>query len=445
MLSALVDSNERFDPPRCAEETRQVVLQTLADWINSNTESAEIMWLHGGAGAGKSAVVQTLAERLQMRRKLAASFFFSRLGNGRNDGNALIPTLVFQLVHTFPAVKKYVERNIAGDLGLFNKSRQTQLEKLFIEPLRKVPVASRVTFRAHFIVIDGLDECKGPDVQCDLLKMIAYAVPRLPFPFRILIASRRESHIVQTFDHDRVLKAITVHKFDLSQDPDADADIQRYVEDEFQEIHRIHRLRSHLPSIWPTMGDIMTIIERSSGHFIYAATVMRYIQSPRHRPDDRLQVILGLLPPPGNDRPYAQLDTLYSHIFLGVPETDIKSNHLVLGVMRLIAEGQGLFQNGRWELASDIETLLDMKPGGLELLLDPLASVVVVPEVITHPLHVFHKTLFDYLLDPSRSGPFSLDLTPAHETVTRYILRLVAEERGERSLSQTLITHSSRI
>jgi hypothetical protein len=71
-------------------------------------------------------------------------------------------------------------------------------------------------------------------------------------------------------------------------------DIRNFLEKEFVDICRVHRLGKRLPDTWPGRTAITSIVERSSGHFIYASTVIRYIRSPKHRPDDRLEVILQL-------------------------------------------------------------------------------------------------------------------------------------------------------
>jgi cytidylate kinase len=75
------------------------------------------MWLYGPAGAGKSAIAQSIAALCQQANLLAASFFFSRTAGGRNDESRLIPTLVmvYQLCLSMPAIQKYVANTIEQD------------------------------------------------------------------------------------------------------------------------------------------------------------------------------------------------------------------------------------------------------------------------------------------------------------------------------------------
>jgi len=238
--------------------------------------------LSGGAGVGKSALAQTLSEKFHQNEMLAATFFFFRNDGLKNDGNTLIPTLVLQLVNTFKGLGPLVEERIHANPDLFTKQHQSQIQDLLVEPLRRLSVKPMRNLipRPRLIVIDGLDECQHPDVQCSLLRAIASAIPHMSYPLRFLVTSRPEPHIVRLFNHDRALQAVTADRYNLSNDPDADMD--------FDEIRRSHCLSRYLPPYWPDRRSITLLVERSSGHFIYAATVIRYIRSEQHCPDDRL-------------------------------------------------------------------------------------------------------------------------------------------------------------
>ncbi|KAF8347570.1 hypothetical protein F5887DRAFT_35858 [Amanita rubescens] len=73
--AAMYDSLARYPPPKCHPKTRKKVLKIISDWIDDSYPRQRIMWLNGPAGAGKSAIAQTVAERYKDSR-LAASFFF---------------------------------------------------------------------------------------------------------------------------------------------------------------------------------------------------------------------------------------------------------------------------------------------------------------------------------------------------------------------------------
>src|SRR5437016_2989395 len=91
---AFHNSDERYDPPKCHPHTREAVLKKIEDWVKDSDKVALVLWLYGPAGAGKSAIAQTIAELLESLGLLAAAFFFSRNAAGRNDKTPLIATLV---------------------------------------------------------------------------------------------------------------------------------------------------------------------------------------------------------------------------------------------------------------------------------------------------------------------------------------------------------------
>ncbi|KAF8801497.1 hypothetical protein BYT27DRAFT_7262035 [Phlegmacium glaucopus] len=109
---AFHNSAERYDPPKCHPSTRVAVLQNIMTWINDLQKLCFFMWLYGPAGAGKSAIAQSIAELCHNANILAASFFFSCMAVGRNDKSRLIPTLVYQLCLSMPAILRYVEDTI---------------------------------------------------------------------------------------------------------------------------------------------------------------------------------------------------------------------------------------------------------------------------------------------------------------------------------------------
>ncbi|KAJ7847075.1 hypothetical protein B0H13DRAFT_1532541, partial [Mycena leptocephala] len=72
---ALFNSAERFPQPRCHPGTRTKMLDDLYNWATSDNSVRPIRWLHGPAGAGKSAIMQTLSQKLQEAGCLGGTFF----------------------------------------------------------------------------------------------------------------------------------------------------------------------------------------------------------------------------------------------------------------------------------------------------------------------------------------------------------------------------------
>ena len=64
-------------------------------------------------------------------------------------------------------------------------------------------------------------------------------------------------------------------------------------------------------------GVIDQLIAKASGQFIYASTVDGFVSSMRHKPSERLDILLGHFHA-GKLKPFEQLDTLYLAIFHAV-------------------------------------------------------------------------------------------------------------------------------
>ena len=161
---AFHNSDERYDPPKCHPHTRRAVLKKIMDWVKDPYKVALFLWLYGPAGAGKSAIAQTIAELLEELGLLAAAFFFSRNAAGRNDKTRFVPTLVYQLIKSIPEIRAHVLKAVEQDPALFSCSIQAQIQALIIKPLNAVANDSRLApallSRPRLIILDGLDECR---------------------------------------------------------------------------------------------------------------------------------------------------------------------------------------------------------------------------------------------------------------------------------------------
>ncbi|KAF9473573.1 hypothetical protein BDN70DRAFT_843349, partial [Pholiota conissans] len=274
--SALYDSSARYDPPKCHPNTRVAVLEYLIGWIfGRNDPEALIMWLYGPAGAGKSAILQTIAEYCAEKDKHLASFFFGRSDPRRNHIIPLIPTIACQIAITIPEVKPYVEGAIERDPFLLDKSLATQFRHLIVTPLQALIVSGNLKPDSpRLIIIDGLDECDDPKMQSMMLRVIADAFHSQNVPLRFLIASRPELNIHYTFSSTPLSGLWRSVVLDDTYKPDDD--ICLFLTDSFHEIKTTHPYCHLIPETWPKQSDVDTLIEKSSGQFIYASQVVKY-------------------------------------------------------------------------------------------------------------------------------------------------------------------------
>jgi len=410
---AFHNSAERFDQPKCHPHTRVAVINEIMALASDEEKNAFFTWLYGPAGAGKTAIADSIAELFHEEGRLAAAFFFSRGANGRKDATRFISSLAYQLSMAIPEIQEWVSAAVDSDPLIFSRSLSAQMQALIVKPFNEAAKAegsaqSTLLSKPRFIIIDGLDECDNPKSQTDILQVLLRAVQQLSVPLFFLVASRPEYHIRDMFNRDQ-LNSLT-NRIVLDDKYDPDGDIERYLRSAFDDIKRWHPLSRHLPEAWPSDEEILRIVQKSSGHFIYAATVIRFVQSYRHRPLERLKIIFGLSPP-NRDLPFVELDALFTHILSSVADID-----RVLEVLSLLLTVLGM------TTSSHMEQLLSCDQGEIQMLLIDLHSIIRVPESDADEIRILHASFRDYLIDRSRSGPFFIDLSEAYaKLAVRYI------------------------
>jgi len=412
---AFHDSAERYDQPKCHPHTRVAVINEIMTLASDKEKKAFFTWLYGPAGSGKTAIAGSIAELCHDNGELAASFFFSRGADGRKDATHFVSSLACQLAMAIPEMQEWVSAAVDSDPLIFSRSLDVQMQALIVNPFNEAAKAegsgqSSLLSRPRFVVVDGLDECDDPKSQTDILQVLLKAVQQLSIPLFFFVASRPEYHIRDMFNQDQFNSMTNRIVLDDKYDPDGD--IERYLRSAFDDIKRRHPLSRHLPEVWPSDEDIMRIVWKSSGHFIYAATVVRFVESYRHRPMERLKIIFGLTAPgPNRDLPFVELDALFTHIL-----SSIEDIGLVLEVLSLLLTVVGV------ATSSHVEGLLSCDQGEIQLLLIDLHSIIRVPESGTDEVRILHASFRDYLLDRSRSGPFYIDLSEAYaKLAVRYI------------------------
>ncbi|KAF8203547.1 hypothetical protein K438DRAFT_1820351 [Mycena galopus ATCC 62051] len=384
------DAGERFPPPRCHPATRTDILADLHDWALEDDPRSRILWLHGPAGAGKSAVAQTLCQNLEAEGHLGASFFFKRGHSTRGHATKLFPTITYHLALVLPEFKTAI-MGMDNEPAALDKSLSVQLERLVMAPLQRL-----VPTRTMAIVIDGLDECEGENVQQEIIELIGKAVTQLHCPLRFLIVSRPESHISQIFGQPSF---DDLHrKFNIHQSFD---DIRAYLDSEFTRIHRDHETMVDVASPWPSQTDVEHLVDKSSGYFIYAATVIKFIDDPDFRPTERLEIVMGIAEPE-NGSPFSALDQLYVQILEAVP-----GRRQLLRILSVLAANLILS-------LLHIEQLLGMKTGDVRLALRRACSVVDVPLDSQGCLTTHHASFLDFLNEQKRSRVFFTGVRSIH-------------------------------
>ena len=186
-----------------------------------------------------------------------------------------------------------------------------------------------------------------------------------------------------------------------------DAGIKIFLRDGFNDI--LERCEHLMPSVskpWPSEGIINLLVQKSSGQYIYASTVLKYVDGSYPKPSMQLDAVLGSIPT--SSSPFADLDQLYIHILSSQPEPAIVVH--VIGCILVVA----------FPLAPVIiKEILGLQKGDVVSVLSGLHSVLDIPprddlENDEIPITLLHASFRDFLTDRTCSGTFFVDLTKAH-------------------------------
>ncbi|KAF9533125.1 hypothetical protein CPB83DRAFT_845869 [Crepidotus variabilis] len=424
--SAFHISDERYDAPKCLPETRVAILEDLLQQVTIAVVS-QIIWLHGAAGAGKSSIAQSFAEICNKENLLIGSFFFFRTSPLRNNAKRLAASLAYQLARSIPSTLPHIAACIENHPAIFESSLGDQLEKLFAHPVRQACENTELNHQPRLVILDGLDECATPRIQTHILAVLAKVVQSTPIPLVILIASRPEIDIAVTFDSPSNLSNIQTTLISLNDDYEANSDIRLYVTTKLNGIKRLHRFRKYIPAIWPAPEDVELIVQKSSGQFIFASTIVRHVESVKHKPHERLRSALYAsnsgVPQLGNS-PFQELDALYLHIF-----SSVENVVLVLAILyiRLLSGTSVDRSTDQFILRTShcprtIASQLCLSPGDVEAYISDLASLIGY-EGEDVSIRIYHASLQDFLLDKNRSHQFYITQVPVHALIAKAYLR----------------------
>ncbi|KAJ7501152.1 hypothetical protein B0H11DRAFT_1993816 [Mycena galericulata] len=440
-MGAVHDSAERFADPACHSGTRLAILEQLSAWTSDTGRESTILWLHGSAGMGKSAIAQAFAGDCNNKDRLGASFFFKRGHPEQGSCHRLFTTIAYQLAISVPGLRLWVEHAVEANKLIVAQEKKLQFQRLIVEPLKQIPA----TEIGPVLVIDGLDECEDYKMQQDILRLFIDAIHEHELLVRLLITSRPEPHICEviktkeTFDICRLME--------LSADEKAYEDIRTYLRDEFSRIRLEYLARGiDLGDMWPTPKVLEHLVKKSSAIFIYAATVIRFVGDQYSHPQEQLDSVLRLDP-----ASTAPLDDLYSEILSFAKNNDPQRQLYVIW-KPTVEQAPSRLTAG----PEEIDTLLGLSRGISRLALRGLHSLLKIPPIQVGPplrgeataVNFLHASFADYLGDPRRSRGWCVDLPWLHSDYLHsmiHVLSVPSSRHCSNSFYITVVTALPKI
>jgi hypothetical protein len=318
-----------------------------------------------------------------------------------------------------------ISKAIEADPSLTAKSLKDQFEKLFLQPLSKIPTPKQVP--RLVIVVDALDECEQEGHVKTILSLLSQALNIASVSLRIFVTSRPDLAIRLGFKSisSGVYQDFILHEIPR---PIIEHDIAIYLNAMFSTIRDEHNSlhpRRQLPSDWPGDGAIQTLASMAVPLFIFAATVCRFVGDHKGNLRQRLQSVLTQAA-----RHVSQLDQTYCPIldaWLSArsdeehPEAAFKN---VVGSIILLATPLS---------AIALANLLRIDDSNVDGTLIDLHSVLSVPTNGETPIELLHLSFRECLIDPNKEGnsPFWIDKRKTHKMLITRCLELMSRSLKE--------------
>ncbi|KXN84619.1 Vegetative incompatibility protein HET-E-1 [Leucoagaricus sp. SymC.cos] len=422
------DSSERDPPPQCHPGTRLDICGQAQSWFNNPDRNEKILWIHGPAGIGKSAIMQTLAqeEHKSSPSILGATIFFSKLKQ-RDNPKRLFNTIAYQLATRYERYQQYVADILTNNPKIVEKSMKEQFNWFIVRPFVQQNVL-RGYHETVLIILDGLDEVEGIEAQRRLVSLIGHFTLEHPTsPLIWAIASRPEPDIVQAFEF---LPQVPPSCLEIGMQIDSDqgcADMELFLRKRFDEI----RVRYRAPSDWPSEVDFLEVAKAASGHFIFGEAATRFIDDEDcTNPVSQLEVVIAAIKSTTSitleSNPLALLDSLYSQILLAIP-AKVRQAASRLLALSSTSLGRRSFYSHFWVQSS----WLNLSQADAFSALRKLHSVLRIPSSdkvkSDTRLEPFHKSFSDYILSSTRSGQFHV--THPEKIAVAGAVRVLCESR----------------
>lgn len=439
ILGARHDSSDRDPPPRCHPGTRTRILQDFDDRIRDKT--TRVIWFHGPAGSGKSAIMQSLAE-IQSPNVVSTALFLS----GKDNPKKILTSLAYGFAIADPKYRNIIEDEMAYDPAVLSKSIDEQFKRLFIRPFSNGSITAS---RRWVIIIDDLDKCGSEADRCRLVDLIRDSVLFHPqsAPLLWIISSRLETHLKTSF---LTVKESVVGLWEreiLLDSQDALEDVELYLRAEFAKIRKAYPDLIPPSSHWLSDSDFTKLVNASSGFFSFASALIEYITgtNPVSRLRDFLEFFDGSQTwprklPHSQTKPthFQPLDLMYTQIMSNVPKDALVDATSIMGyyILQQIPPMDNLNKGGLDFLT--VTNILGLEQHRAYVAMRHLSSVLAYPspeQAIGHGIRFLHPSFPEFLCDSFRSGSYHIHLGRKLQHIWRCYAKILKQTSESHSKS----------
>jgi len=391
----------------CTPGTRVRILGDIARWAN-DTSSESVYWLTGQGGSGKSTIAYTIARRFEFAGDvddtivLGGNFFCSRQIKEMRSATRIVRTIVYHLALKSKAFGDAL--HAFGKFDTIHHGVRSQLESLLIEPWKQAQSADPSKSLRFLVVIDALDEIDGQDGSGFLRDLLDSINKHRLQGLKFFATSRPDPDLVTHLDS---FKDKQLYRLGQVPTEEAQADITTYLNAHLG--HSIDR------------REMEKIATQAAGLFIYAATVVKYVEGyalVEH--EERLSTLfVSDLENPEE----TLLDGLYYQVLLDA-HCRFKSRHYldILHTFLCTAE----------RTSTSLVAKLLLPPNKT----NPALSYTEIADGVLKSLHAvlytendkvltYHKSFTDFIFDQNRAKKFWCDQAKHHQLLTNSCFRVM--------------------
>ena len=367
--------------------TREWAFNDFDNWVLNEPDS-KFCVLSSGAGMGKTGIMSMLVRNRQ--NYVIAHHFCRHDDNRKRNPKHILCSLAYQIASKIPLYQEELENLGNTRAELYNIYNVTSLfDKLLREPLSKVknPFETR-----QIILIDALDECEH-DGENDFLKTIRDNFKNLPSWLGVFLTTRPEMGIMKKLKAFQPIPLVADSEKNMY-------DICLYIKD---------TLKNLLAGEDEVNEGSKILAAKSNGVFIYARYAVEKIN-----PQDTTTIEDLKQFPDGIEAFY---ESQFERLLGG---TDFEPNSLLWSIIESVVAAEEPLHIKSLDELLNITNKRDRKRA--------VAKLSSLFPVRDHRLHVFHKSVKDWLVDEEREGePFFVNLQPAHKRLGERCLTILKD------------------
>ena len=389
----------------CMEGTRTDLLQHIIDWVNgSEVDTEHILWLYGEAGRGKSAIAHTIASWFKDLGALGSCFCF--IGQQANYlHEKIFSTIAYDLADHVPGFRRFLNEVIVNNPALATTLDVVQQwEKFVVYPISKV--SARMIGRV-IIVIDGLDESGNESSRNYILNILtSVKAARLPANFHILITSRPLPDIIEALHATPHIRDMSLNDISIAT---TERDVHLYISNQLGGLMDVFSVK-----------QISALVQLSDGLFEWARLACEFIKGYRADFTAIEQYEKLILYSSGNNL----LDGMYLTILREIVGSKARPLERFKSVMQQILWTQEpLPMNSLDAIRHAFPSEVDVYE--INIVLNSMGALLSGIADKSTPVHPLHSSFYDFLMDPTRSVEFALNIKDMHPDLSLACLQVM--------------------